>query len=247
MAAFATDELRVEVDGSVEQVFGQVASGNYFQVLGVAPAAGRLMTADDERLNPPVAVIGYGYWQRRFGGAAGAIGQTVSFGNRAFTIVGVTPAGFQGLEPGRQVEITLPITLEPAMIGNAEAQWFNAVARLRPGATLRQAAAQVNASVQSFRNERRRPGRAPFDRLELTPAARGLDQLRTRFASPLFALTLVTGILLLIASANLGGLLLVRGALRTRELALRLAAGASSGRLVRQLLTETLVLFLSVR
>jgi hypothetical protein len=73
MAAFATDELRVEVDGSVEQVFGQVASGNYFQVLGVTPAAGRLMTADDERLDPPVAVIGYGYWQRRFGGSRDAI------------------------------------------------------------------------------------------------------------------------------------------------------------------------------
>jgi predicted permease len=246
MAAFGIDELRVEVDGSVEQVFGQVVSGNYFQVLGVTPAAGRLMTADDERLDPPVAVIGHGYWQRRFGGAAGAIGRTLSFGNRTFTIVGVTPPRFHGFEPGRQVDVTLPITLDPAMIRNAQVQWFHAVARLRPGIGTRQAAAEANASFQSFRAERAgSDARAParFDRVELTPASRGMEQLRARFSSPLSVMTLVTGIVLLIACANLGALLLVRGAMRRREFALRLATGASSGRLLRQILTETLVLF----
>ena len=246
MAAFAADELRVEVEGSVEQVFGQVASGNYFQVLGVTAAAGRLMTTGDERLDPPVAVMSYGYWQRRFGGASSAIGRTLTFRDRAFTIVGVTPPGFHGLEPGRQVDVTLPITLEPAMVGNADAQWFNAVARLRPGIEIRQAAAQANASVQSFRADRTRSAagaRAQFDRIELTPASRGLDRLRARFSGPLYVMTLVTAILLLTACANLGGLLLVRGAMRTREFALRLAAGASPGRLLRQVLTETLVLF----
>ena len=164
MAAFATDELRVEVEGSVEQVFGQVASGDYFRVLGVTPAAGRLMTADDERLDPPVTVIGYGYWQRRFGGSPSAIGRTLSFGDRTFTIVGVTPPGFQGLNPGRQVDVTLPITQEPAMIGNLRAQWFNAVARLRPGDSLRQAAAQANAK-RAVVQERPRSGScvATFD------------------------------------------------------------------------------------
>ena len=246
MAAFGIDELRVEVDGSVEQVFGQVVSGNYFQVLGVTPAAGRLMTADDERLDPPVAVIGHGYWQRRFGGAPGAIGRTLSFGNRTFTIVGVTPPRFHGFEPGRQVDVTLPITLEPAMVRNAQVQWFHAVARLRPGIGTRQAAAETNASFQSFRAERdRSDARAParFDRIELTPASRGMEQLRARFSSPLSLMTLVTGIVLLIACANLGALLLLRGATRRREFALRLATGASSGRLLRQILTETLVLF----
>jgi predicted permease len=244
MAAFAADELRVEVDGAVEQVFGQVASGDYFQVLGLTPAAGRLMTAGDERLDPPVAVIGYGYWQRRFGGELSAIGRTVSFSDRAFTIVGVTPSGFEGLAPGRRVEITLPITLEASMIGNADAQWFNAVARVRPDVDVRQAAAQATASVQSSWAARNRSvERAPFDRLELTPASRGLDQLRSRFSAPLYAMTLITGLVLLITCANLAGLWLVRGAMRTREIALRLASGASWGRILRQLLTETMLLF----
>jgi predicted permease len=242
-AAFAADELRIQVDGSVEQVFGQVVSGDYFDVLGVTPVIGRVMTRDDERLDPPVAVIGFGYWQRRFGGSPTAIGRTVSFRNRAFTIVGVTPPRFQGLEPGRQVDVTLPITLEPAMIRNVEAQWFNAVARVRPGVGTRQAVAEANASVRAFEAGRNATGRAQFDRIELTPASRGLDRLRTRFSSPLSVMAVVTGIVLLIACANLGGLLMVRGAMRTREFAMRLATGASSTRLLRQVLTETLVLF----
>jgi predicted permease len=246
VAAFDADELRVEVEGSVEQVFGQVASGNYFEVLGVTPAAGRLLTVGDERLDPPVAVIGFGYWQRRFGGAPGAIGRTVSFRNRAFTIVGVTPPRFQGLEPGRQVDVTLPITLEAGLVRNAQVQWFHAVARLRSGVETRQAAAETDATFQSLRaDDSRSAARAPrFVRIELTPASRGMDRLRDRFSSPLSVMTLVTGIVLLIACANLGGLLLVRGAMRRREFALRLATGASTGRLLRLVLTETLVLFM---
>jgi predicted permease len=244
MAAFAADELRIEVDGSAEQVFGQVVSGNYFQVLGVTPAEGRLMTTGDERLDPPVAVIGFGYWQRRFGGAPGAIGRTLSFGNRTFTIVGVTPPRFQGLEPGRQVDVTLPITTSP-LIRHAQVQWFQSVARLRSGVGTRQAATEADASFQSLRAERSRSdARASrFEHIELTPASRGMDRLRARFSSPLSVMTMVTGIVLLIACANLGGLLMVRGAIRRREFALRLATGASSARLLRQVLTETLVLF----
>jgi predicted permease len=243
-AAFATDELRIAVEGSVEQVFGQVVSGNYFQLLGVTPAAGRLMTAGDERLDPPVAVIGYGYWQRRFGGAPAAIGRTVSFSNQVFTIVGVTPPRFHGLAPGGQVDVILPITSSP-LIRNAQVQWFQAVARLRSGVGTRQAAADADASFQSMRAEQiRSDARAAsrFERIELTPASRGLDRLRARFSAPLSVMTLVTGIVLLIACANLSGLMLVRGAMRRREFALRLATGASPHHIVRQVLTETLVL-----
>ena len=246
MAAFAADELRLEVDGSPEQVFGQVASGSYFDVLGLKPAAGRLMTIDDEKLDPPVAVIGYGYWQRRFGGDPSAIGRTLSYRNRIHTIVGVTPARFWGLQPGRQVDVTLPITLDRALLANAGAWWFDAVARLRPEATVEQATVQADTVFQSFMKHRDRSGelrRKHFDHVELAPASRGLERLRSRFSRPLFALTLVAGIVLLVACANLGNLLLARGAARAREFAIRLATGAGSGRLLRQLLTETLVLF----
>ena len=245
MAAFASDELRVQVDGAVEQVFGQVASGSYFDVLGLQPAAGRLMTPEDEKLDPPVAVIGYGYWQRRFGGSPAAIGRTVSFGDRMYTIVGVTPAQFWGLQPGRQVDVTLPITQATGMLANANTWWFDAIARLRPAATVAQATAQADAVFQSFMQEHQQSElqRTRASRLDLPSAAQGLDRLRSRFSMPLYTLTLVAGIVLLIACANLGNLLLARGTARAREFAIRLATGAGASRLFRQLLTETLVLF----
>jgi predicted permease len=247
MAAFASDELRVEVDGTAEQVFGQVASGSFFEVLGLKPAAGRLMTMQDEMLDPPAAVIGYGYWQRRFGGSPEVIGRTLTFRDRVYTIVGVTPAGFRGLQPGREVDVTLPITEERRSLADGGAWWFDAVARRRPRASVKQATAESDAIFQSFMKDRRQSAefrRKYFDRLELAPASRGLDRLRSRFAKPLYALSLVAGIVLLIACANLGSLLLARGAARAREFAIRVATGAGAGRIVRQLLTETLVLFL---
>ncbi|HEY7187300.1 MAG TPA: ABC transporter permease, partial [Vicinamibacterales bacterium] len=246
VAAFATDELRVEIDGVPEQIFGQVASASYFHVLGLTPAAGRLMTPDDEALDPPVAVIGYGYAERRFGGPASALGRTLSFRDRAFTIIGVTRSEFTGLEPGRRVDVTLPITQERALLANPQVRWFNAVARVRTGIAVSRADAEVNAIFQSFlADQGRNVDRLPpqVDRVLLTPASRGRDQLRERFSSPLIALTIVAAMLLLAACANLTGLLLVRGATRGREFAIRLATGAGSARLVRMVLTETTVLF----
>jgi predicted permease len=248
MAAFAADELRLEVDGIVEQLFGQIASGSYFDMLGLRPAVGRLLTMDDERLDPPVAVISYGYWQRRFGGDPRAIGRTISFGDRMFTIVGVTPAEFWGLYPGRQVELTLPVTQARGMLTNVTTwSWFEAIARLRHGASIEQATAQADTIFQSFIKDRDRSEEMRvkhFDHIELASASRGLDRLRTRFSRPLYALTLVAGLVLLIACVNLGNLLLVRGAARTREFAIRQATGAGSVRLLRQLLIETCLLFL---
>ncbi len=246
MAAFAADDLRVAVDGTVEQVFGQVASGNYFDLLGVRPAAGRLMTMADEKLDPAVAVVGYGYAQRRFGAAANAVGRTISFKDRVFIIIGVTPPEFWGLQPGRQVDLTLPITQDSAAIADPGDWWFETVARLRSDSTVTGAAAQADTIFQSFMKGRDRSGamtKKYFDHIELTPASRGLDRLRTRFSKPLYALTLVAAMVLLIACANIGSLLLVRGAARAREFAIRLATGAAGGRLLRQLLTETLVIF----
>src|SRR5258708_26408364 len=109
IAAVSSDELRLEIDGKPEQVMGQVASGNYFEVLGVRPALGRLMDTEDEKLNPPVVVISDRYWRRRFASDPAAIGKTISFHGQAFTIAGVTPPDFWGLEPGRPIDVTIPI------------------------------------------------------------------------------------------------------------------------------------------
>jgi predicted permease len=243
VAAMATDELRLEVDGAPEQVLGQVVSGGYFDTLGVKAAAGRLMTAADESLDPPVAVIGHGYWQRRFGGDRAAIGRTIFFSGRAYTIVGVTTAAFWGLHPGRQVEVFFPITGQGSALADPSGRWMEVVARLRPGTGVEEATAQASTIFRSFVGEQA-PGMAAPANLALVPAARGTERLRARFAQPLYLLALAAGTVLLIACANLGNLLLARGAARRRELAIRRATGAGAGRLLRQLLTETLLLFL---
>ena len=248
LAAFASDEMRVEVDGALEQVFGQAASGNYFELLGVRPVAGRLFTPDDERLDRPVAVISEAYWHRRFGGDPAAIGRAIRSGARTLTIVGVTPAGFHGLDPGRRVDVTVPIANAGRVIDDPGAWWFEAVARVRPDASLAEATAQADTVFQQFMRDRPASGGGRQPRLQrttLTPAARGLDGLRRRFATPLHVMTAIGAMLLLVACLNLGSLLITRGESRARELAIRMATGAGPGRLVRQLLTETFCLFVA--
>jgi predicted permease len=246
LAAFATDEMRAEVDGRLEQVFAQVASDNYFALLGVRPAAGRLLVPGDERLDPPVAVIGHGYWQRRFGGDPTAIGRSIIIGATAFTIVGVTPKAFAGLDPGRRVDVTVPITQARPMMGDPGAWWFEAVGRLRPGTKVGEATARADTVFQAFMRDW--PGSAEtrqgfFRQVVLEPASHGLGGLRAQFATPLAVMAAIGAIVLFIACANLGSLLIARGEARSREMAVRIATGAGVGRLIRQLLTETLVLF----
>jgi predicted permease len=247
MAAFSSDELRIEIDGKSEQVMGQVASGNYFELLGVQPVVGRLMDADDEKLNPPVAVISHRYWQRRFGGDPAVIGKTISFREQTFTIVGVTPPEFWGLQPGTAIDLTLPITVESKHLVDSGEWWLQGiVARLKPGVSDNQAQAESNVVFQSFMSGTPYPAdliRNRFHHLELGPAAHGLDMLRRRFSKPLYVLMGIVILVLLMATLNIANLLLARGINRCREFAIRLAMGARRGRLLRQLLTETLLLF----
>ena len=246
IAGFSSDELRIEIDGKPEQVMGQVASGNYFELLRVRPALGRLMDAEDEKLNPPVAVISDRYWRRRFAGDAAAIGTTISFHGQTFTIAGVTPPEFWGLEPGRPIDITIPISTERQLTADSGAWWFSAIARLKPGRTEKPALAESDGVFQSFMKDSRQPAdmiRQYFNHLELRPAAHGSDSLRRQFSKPLYALMSIAGLVLLMATVNIANLLLARGIARSREFAIRLATGAGRLRLVRQLVTETLLLF----
>jgi len=246
LAAFsADDELRVEINGRPEQMIGQLVSGNYFDVLGVRALRGRLLEPRDESLNPPVAVISHRLWQQRFGSDPDVLGKTISSGKRSYTIVGIMPEQFRGLSPGRSADLLLPITTLGRDLADSGARGFHAVARIKPG--LREAAqAQAQTVFQSFLSQANYPSRLvrdQFQHLQLRPAARGMDGLRTRFSKPLYVLAGIAVMVLLMATVNLTNLLLVRGIGRRREFAIRLATGAGRGRLVRQLLTETLLLF----
>jgi predicted permease len=246
MAVFATDEQRVEIEGRAEQVFGQAASGSFFDVLGVEPVIGRLLAPDDERMAPAVAVIDYGYWQRRFGGRADVLGTIITVGARPHLVVGVTPPGFSGLVPGRRVDVTTPIDRASPLLRDGGAWWCDTVARLRPGVTAAQATASADAAFQAFMQGTTldlQLRRTHFQRAEAVPAARGLDRLRTRYTTSLQGLMALAIAVLVVGCGNLGTLLLVRGEGRAREMAIRQAAGATSGQLLRQMLTETLVVF----
>ena len=237
LAIFATDETRIEIDGMPEQVFGQVASGNYFDLIGVKPALGRLLNAQDEKLNPPIAVIGDRYWQRRFHRDPAVIGRSITVGNRTFTIAGVTPPEFVGLEPGRSVDVTTPIDTARSLEAYSGPWWFDVVARLKPGVSAIQAQAASDVAFAACM------GDSGDSRLAVQPAAHGIDTLRRRFSAPLYALTGIVLLLLLLATVNVANLLLARGIGRSREFAIRLATGAGLVHLIRQLFTETLLLF----
>jgi predicted permease len=246
MAVFASDEMRVEIDGRAEQVFGQMVSGSFFETLGIEPAIGRLLRPEDEKMAPPAAVIDYGYWQRRFGGRADVIGTSIRSGRRLYTIVGVTPPSFSGLQPGRHVELTTPVAEGSPLLRNGAAWWCEAVARLRPGVTAARAAASADAAFQAHMQSvsiDARLRQTHFQRVNTESAARGLSRLRERYSTFLQALMALALAVLLIACGNLATLLVVRGEARVREMAIRQAAGASAARLLHQMFIETLLLF----
>src|SRR5918994_2075852 len=254
----------VSIDNQTERLEAEMVSGNFFSMLAVKPAVGRVFnsTEDDQVYRGhPVVVLGYDYWVSRFARDPGVVGKKILVNNFPMTIVGVSAAGFAGIDPARSPQIRVPVLMKPVMLpewtwlhmDDRRARWVQVFARLKPGYTVEAAAAPVQGLFTQIRayemtlpaaKEWSAYSRQQFmkGRVRVEAAAMGYSGLRNDFSTALVVLMCMVGLVLLIACANVANLLIARGFMRQKELAVRLSLGASRGQLIRQMLVESLVL-----